>query len=298
MQTPSQQTSSVAMRGVGALGPLAERVRLFVASKQSSDGGYIGRAGGSDLYYGSFAVEILTALGVALPAAFCDYVSSFGCGTGLDFMHAACLARCWARMPGVMPAAGREELISTLEGCRSEDGNFHTVPGQRQGSATGTFLALQAFYDLGTESLLGSDRLIVALEGLRSADGGYGNEPGMEKGTTLAAAGVLTLQAWLDAPVELDVASWLVGQQHAEGGFCASSEIGMPDLLTTATVLYALYVTGQGLRGIREVCECYVDGLMEDDGGYVGHWLDDTTDLEYTYYGLVALGVLHAHEGA
>jgi hypothetical protein len=36
----------------------------------------------------------------------------------------------------------------------------------------------------------------------------------------------------------------------------------------------------------------FVDTLWSADGGFHGHWADDALDVEYTYYGLLALGHL------
>ena len=36
----------------------------------------------------------------------------------------------------------------------------------------------------------------------------------------------------------------------------------------------------------------FTDSLWSADGGFHGNWTDDTLDVEYTYYGLLALGHL------
>jgi hypothetical protein len=66
----------------------------------------------------------------------------------------------------------------------------------------------------------------------------------------------------------------------------------MPDLLSTAVALHALDATQSDWRADREVLLDFVDSLWSAEGGFHGHWADDTLDVEYTYYGLLALGHL------
>ena len=59
----------VARLAPGLLGDAAPLVETFVRSAQTSDGGFRGRDGESDLYYTSFAVDALTALQAELPVS-------------------------------------------------------------------------------------------------------------------------------------------------------------------------------------------------------------------------------------
>jgi hypothetical protein len=66
----------------------------------------------------------------------------------------------------------------------------------------------------------------------------------------------------------------------------------MPDLLSTAVVLHALDGLQVDFTPLKEACLDFVDSLWVNEGGFHGHWADDELDLEYTYYGLLALGHL------
>src|SRR5882724_9874411 len=77
----------------------AEPVADFLRSQFNDDGGARDRAGHSDLYYTVFALDGLIALQQEPPAdRVRKYLGSFGDGDGLDFVHLACLARCWAAL--------------------------------------------------------------------------------------------------------------------------------------------------------------------------------------------------------
>ncbi|MFN7139519.1 MAG: prenyltransferase/squalene oxidase repeat-containing protein, partial [Limisphaerales bacterium] len=106
---------------------------------------------------------------------------------------------------------------------------------------------------------------------------------------TAAAVAVLTN---LGMPVADTVGDWLMSQAHKLGGFTASSDTPLPDLLSTATALHALACLERDISPVREQCLDFVDSLWTNEGGFYGHWSDDHLDCEYTYYGLLALGHL------
>ena len=66
----------------------------------------------------------------------------------------------------------------------------------------------------------------------------------------------------------------------------------MPDLLSTAVALHALDGLQVSFQPVAEACLDYIDTLWTAAGGFHGTWDDEDLDLEYTYYGLLALGHL------
>ena len=85
---------------------------------------------------------------------------------------------------------------------------------------------------------------------------------------------------------------WLLAQAHPLGGFRASPLAPLPDLLSTATALHALASVGLPVTSVREPCLDFIDTLWSNEGGFHGHWHDDILDVEYAFYGLLALGQL------
>lgn len=292
--TFSNDMLETARRAGAALGAATDRVRKFVESRRAAGGGFHDRAGRADLYYTVFGIDCLLALGDAGAAAEHEaYVRSFGQGGGLDFVHLACLARCRARISGPKPGRReKDDLRRRLDEYRTPDGGYATVKLAASASVSGTFLAFQALDDLG---LLSANplRAMRALAGLRARDGAYANEPGLGHGTTLATAGAVILWSRLHLPVDPAQRDWLVGCCHREGGFLANPRAPVPDLLSTATALYALERLGQPLdEGRRRACLHFVETVMDESGGFRGHWMDNTPDCEYTFYALLALGCL------
>ena len=65
-----------------------------------------------------------------------------------------------------------------------------------------------------------------------------------------------------------------------------------PDLLSTAVALHALAGLQADFSHLKDPLLDFVDTLWSADGGFHGHWADHELDVEYTYYGLLALGHL------
>src|SRR5215210_8404180 len=99
----------------------APLVEQFVRGQMNGDGGFNDRAGASDLYYTVFGLECLMALRADIPASrVIPYLQMFGEGVGLDLVHLACLARCWADVN--QKSADAAAIAARVETFRSEDG--------------------------------------------------------------------------------------------------------------------------------------------------------------------------------
>jgi len=272
----------------------------FVGSLYSGIGGYRGRGEQGDLYYTVFAMEILLALDAELLAEGIEaYLRSFRAGETLDLVHLACLARCWANLPGkTAPSEVRTGILDRIEGCRRGDGGYSGRPEDEHSTVYHGFLALCAYQDLG-KNLPDAPALAGSVL------------PGAGDPTPVLAGAVVLLRnlgisiADVVAGAEADrlceryrtvagtVAQRLLDRYHEEGGFFAIPQVPLPDLLSTATALHALAVAGVSLDAVRTSClAAYVTSLWSDLGGFRGMAGDDEIDCEYTYYGLLALGQL------
>jgi hypothetical protein len=274
------------------LGESRDLIAAFLHGRLHADGGFVNRAGTSDLYYTVFGLEGLIALQEAVPAdPVISYLRGFGDGEGLDFVHLACLARSWAAVSRDVVGIPTREILARLEHHRSDDGGYSQTTGASQGSVYASFLAMGAYEDLHAP-LPASDRLLGALARLRARDGGYANQPGDVSGvTTVTAAAVLLLRR-LEGRLDPELGMWLLDRCHASGGFVATPSAPIPDLLSTATALHALAALHVPVAGLHEACLDFVDSLWTNRGGFYGSWADDEVDCEYTYYALLTLGHL------
>jgi hypothetical protein len=275
------------------LGDSAALVEKFLLGKLTQEGGFADREGGPDLYYTVFGIEGLMALRAAVPVdRIAPWLHQFGDGAGQDFVHLCSLARCGAGLGGnVFSSECRERLARRIEEFRVADGGYHGTPGKARGSAYGALLAWGAYADLGMQipepGCLGN-----SVQSLRLADGSFANEPGLPQGTTTATAAAVTLCRHLGLPLHVETGTWLQQQVHPSGGFLATPGAPLPDLLSTATALHALDSLEVKLDPFRDLTLDYVDSLWSAEGGFHGHWADDDLDVEYTSYGLLALGHL------
>lgn len=76
-----------------------------------------------------------------------------------------------------------------------------------------------------------------------------------------------------------------------ECGFRAFTHAEVCDMLSTAVALFALRKTDFDLRLVASVCLNFIQGNFEE-GAFLSGDGDTTRDLEYTFYGLLALGCL------
>jgi len=243
-----------------------------------------------------------------------NYLRTFADGAALDFVHAACLARCWALTadnipprhadalpspdddippPGERPPAPevRSAILAHIERHRSADGGYNAAACSEAGTAYAAFLALGAYQDLG-EAVPDAAALIRSVQSLRTPDGAYANEPAAARGSTPATAAAAMILAELGEEIDSAALEWLLARVHPDGGFLAMPIVPVPDLLSTATALHALAGVGVPVEMLRDKCMRFIEGLLTDGGGFRGHAFDDDADCEYTFYALLALGHL------
>jgi prenyltransferase beta subunit len=277
------------------LGDATDLVRQYLGREVMECGAFPDRDRRPDLYYTVFGMEALLALHTE-PAwePMTEWLRSFGDGSGLDFIHLCCLARCWAAVPekvAILSPDHRTALLDRLIVWRTPDGGFNQRAGASRCTAYGCLLGWAAHYDLRAP-LPATEVLTSCLHVLAAPEGGYGNEPGMVRGTVPATAAAVALHRHLRRTPPPDTGAWLLSQQHPEGGFLAAPGAPLPDLLSTAVALHALDGMQVSFAAYKESLLDYIDTLWSAEGGFHGHWAEDILDVEYTYYGLLALGHL------
>ena len=276
----------VARLSPNLLGDSSDLVRQFLQSQLLPDGGFADRTGNSDLYYTMFGLESFVALRDDPPAETAAYLERFADGDGLDFVHLACLGRCWATLShGDHRRIPREAILRRIEAFRSHDGGYAT------GTLYAAFLALGAYEDFQIP-LPEPGRLLHSLHSLRALDGAYSNQPCSPRGLTTGTAAAILLLRHLGETPAAGLADWLLARAHPQGGFFALPDAPIPDLLSTATALHALSTLHAPLDPVRESCLDFIDSLWTNRGGFYGSWGDDAIDCEYTYYALLSLGHL------
>ncbi len=291
--TCNQEMRSAVMRAA----ELMERDAIddtlsFVVEQINPDGGFRGRDDKSDLYYSVFGADCMLALGCDIDEdRFGEYVHGFGNGEGLDFIHLCCLARCLSRLRNKIDSRLAETISARIETFRSADGGYsHVSKNAEYGTVYAAFLAMLAMEDLGRQ-LPEPGKVLESIDGLRTIDKSFANQRGLRGGTSSTAAALVVLSR-LGVPVDPTSGDWLMARAHEQGGFKASEHAPMPDLLSTATALFALRTIRMSLDDIRNATSEFVEMLWSDNGGFCGHVAEDIADCEYTFYALLSLGCL------
>ena len=129
---------------------------------------------------------------------------------------------------------------------------------------------------------LGRDRREQELKALSS------NLGAESSWTTNAICCVLSIQHQMGIKPDSSCVEWLQQQQDETGGFHASEQAPIPDLLSTAVAMFTLRLMDASTRDASQ----FVQAHWLNDGGFAPTLLDDYSDVEYVFYGLLALGSL------
>ena len=283
-----------------------ERHRTFLRSQQMPDGGFRGREGDSDLYYTGFAVRALAVSGGLTEAdcqrlvPFLQQISPFDLGV-IDLLS-------WLYSVLVVQASGGDDLLADsaeefsqgvaerLEATRLADGGYAKSTEGNAGSTYHSFM-ISLTYELIGQKLPRPNRLIQFLYDRQRDDGGFVEiAPMRRSGTNPTAAAVALLNSLgaMDDDIADDVRGFLTDVASTEGGFQANTRIPFADGLSTFTGL----LTNRDLGGRDVIPAERISAWLENQlefptGGFRGASWDQQADVEYSFYGLGILGLLH-----
>ena len=104
--------------------------------------------------------------------------------------------------------------------------------------------------------------------------------------TSTAACCVLAMQHQTGEALDTTLVSWLKARQDETGGFFASEVAPVPDLLSTAVAVFTLRLIDERPR----LAARFIEAHWLDMGSFAPTLLDEYSDVEYLFYGLLALG--------
>jgi hypothetical protein len=148
------------------------------------------------------------------------------------------------------------------------------------------FLLLSLNEDLGMDAG-NPQELLTSLSPYRVETGGYGNIKGSRQAMVNATVAALAVKGQLCGYRADDDVKFLHSLQDESGGFYAGYSSPVPDLLSTATALFMLKCYGVAPR---VNANDFIDAHWLPSGGFCATLPDETCDVEYTFYGLLALG--------
>lgn len=283
----------------------------YFHSQQQPDGGFAGRGGTSDLYYTGFALRALAILGgleMECAGRIGEYLSRQMQSqvAVIDLISLVFAARLLEATAGIEVFSTcrtdwATSVADSLEKLRRPADGGYAKSDQGQASSTYHTFLIALAYELLETPLPEPVAAVRFLLGQQREDGGFVEIRVMRRsGTnpTAAAIGALRLlQTRTSEPAltpELvdQVARFLATLQNHEGGLRANTQIPLADLLSTFTGLQTLDDLGQIGNIDWEAGLSYVRSLAAVQGGFRAAAWDDAVDVEYSFYGLAALGLL------
>jgi geranylgeranyl transferase type-2 subunit beta len=302
-----QQLTTRLAAGVGELSEQTRQrhIRYNLAAQQA-DGGFVGREGGSDLYYTGFALRSLAILGelygeVAEKAAMFLRSRLAGRESIVDFLSLIYGAMLLDSSAGIDLFAGvshdwRDSVSTALESLRRGDGGYAKGPEGAVSSTYHTFLVLLC-RELIERPLPNPEQVIQFLHSQRADEGGFREIKASKRaGTnpTAAAIGALRMLNGLSDEIRGETIEFLAEMQSDEGGLRANTRIPVADLLSTFTGCLTLLDLAAPNEIDFDAARKYALSMECEQGGFRGAELDPGDDVEYTFYGLGCLALLRS----
>lgn len=244
-------------------------LKAFIKNHHTIKGGFADRAGTCDLYYTLFGGYIAEALDMKeIMPSLKAYVKNVAQTNDLNGVHLHTAAILYAKLfdaetfPEPLKVKVRHDLLDL---------------DNKQGAYSG-FMSMLSFYYL-------DDYYGLYMVQQRLKNIGHRTEIPCS-----ATAAQFVLQECFKKPRQ-SLETQLYTLYLNDGSFKAISRAPSGDLLSTGVALYALRFANSDIRIIAPACLSYIDSLFSG-GGFCATVYDVQPDVEYTFYGLLALGSL------
>lgn len=247
--------------------PTIDGIKLRTESYTTPDGGYANKAGKSDLYYTLFGVLVEEALSGSFNSTrtgnYVERTLTAKEPQGVE-LHCATILLSKLKRIGSWPQLAERVKLDTLNITNTNSYNH--------------FLSLLSLYYV--KDLRGIVKLLL----MQKTDH-------LQDQTPCPVLAAQAIAAKLSGAKAMGIEKALLSYYTGDGSFKALKDSPCGDLLSTSVALYALRFAGYDFRAIKPDCLSYIDSLYYA-GSFRATGLDFDTDVEYTFYGLLALGAL------
>ena len=264
-----------------------KRIVSFVKSQLTENGSFMDKNGKADLYYTLFGLMLAYILRLKINTRLTEQWLDKQSSKQSDLVYYAAFIR--SRMLCELLKTGK--LIFALRQLFKSNQilpDFTDYPHGDKFSPYSQFLLVSLKEDLGIDTMAHQE-ILTSLSIFRHKNGGFCNFKGSKQATTNATVAALAVQGQLDGYWNNKDVEYLYSLQEENGGFYANSSALIPDLLSTATALFILKCIG---ITPRINADDFIDAHWLSSGGFCATLLDESSDVEYTFYGLLALGAL------
>lgn len=261
---------SVLKNGIRVIDPQTlTEMRTFVKNRQTESGGFADKGGNCDLYYTLFGCFIAEAIEVQeIMPSLKEYLKKVVHSNNLKGVYLKCAVILYVKLFGYesLPMVLQRKLYTGLHQQENQQPHYTD------------FINLLAYYY--SEDYPGLYKVQKRIKT---------NKTNSEMPCSVTAAH-LVLQDCFGNPVQ-ELTDRLNLFYRNNGSFSAIKLAPLGDLLSTAVALYALKFVNYDIRMIKPDCLIYIDSLYSE-GGFCATASDTDPDVEYTFYGLLALGAL------
>jgi hypothetical protein len=247
-----------------------DEMKTFIKTQQTTSGGFADKGGNPDLYYTLFGFFIAEAIEVdEVMPLLKEYVKEIVHINPLKGVYLKSAVILWAKLFGyaTLPPALRIKSTANIQN-----------PDHQPALYTDFINLLASYYSEDYSGLYQVQKRIkttIVLAGMPCS----------------VTAAQLVLQDIFRKPT-LELKIQLNSFYRKNGSFSATRHTPAGDLLSTAVALYALKFVNADLRPVKPDCLNFIDALYLD-GGFCATAIDTDPDVEYTFYGLLALGALY-----
>lgn len=245
-----------------------KEVKEFVGSCQHPDGGFVDRASHPDLYYSLFGVWLSAAIDLNHTSrnykSFIDNELNKKSGP-VDVFSAVLIQKLLLENRFRKPSVFKLLKMTFFQGNQTNISYRFFL----------FFLAVDAMYSNRLIHIFGFPVLTF-----------YSPPPGSPCSVHAAVA-----VARYKVGLQTELQSKMLLSFFEDKGFKSFRGVREPDMLSTAVALFALNTIGADLRMVTPECLDFIQQNYSTGAFLAGNG-DEVRDLEYTFYGLLALGTL------
>jgi len=264
------------------------RVKNFIKSQLMSDGSFMNKSGKSDIYYTAFGWMLSYVLGIETDHKKTVLFLKKQDVQQLDLIHYAAYIRC-CMIQQLFEGGIMKFLVHSFSSKSIRPlSDFDSVPHNDMQSPYTQFIWLSLLEDTHN-SVRNRDAMLASLNNYHVSGGGYSNMRDGTMSATNATAAALSVIGQLNEYNDTDSLNYMLGIQSDTGGFAATEHSPLPDLLSTAIALFLLRCYD---RRPNVSPKNFIEAHWLDNGGFSATLLEETSDVEYTFYGLLALGTI------
>ena len=280
-------------------GEAQERIKEYIRSQMVDSAFFVGKNRQRDVYYTAFGLMLCYVFGVRVNCVGARAQLEAYKPNDRNLIHYAAYMRSVmllelldGKKAGIILSRLLSSEVKTLP-------SFTEYPHGDEYSPYSVFMTLSLKEEVGIK-VDNKNAMLEQLDLYRVENGGYSNVKGEITATTNATAAALCVKWQLESnrrrlgshDVTEDL-GFLSSMQDESGGFYATLLSPVPDILSTAT---ALFVLSCYKKHPIFVSEAFIEAHWLDSGGFAPTLSENESDIEYTFYGILALGAALRHD--